>query len=191
MSTYPYIPARNPNCIIEEICCQPDFRAIGTEGKCGAIVPLQILTDQLTPFQPRGADYAHHITSCPFGFLDLPTTLDFNHSCWTIRNRARGSGVSGGNHLFRYCMNRKRQFYYYSTLLSLQIFGHYVGSEEEEMPQNFDHLLSHFLLIARPISFKISHKGVREESWIRWLLGKVVQVMKYDVALSHFGKCIT
>ena len=34
--------------------------------------PPQILTDQLTPFKPRGTDYAHHITNAP-----LPPPLDF------------------------------------------------------------------------------------------------------------------
>ena len=33
----------------------------------------QVLTDKLTLFQSRGADYPHHLTTCPLGFLDLPT----------------------------------------------------------------------------------------------------------------------
>ena len=35
----------------------------------------QILTDQLTLSQQGGTDYAHHITTGPLGFLDLPTAL--------------------------------------------------------------------------------------------------------------------
>ena len=30
---------------------------------------------QLTLFQPRGADYAHHITDCPTGFENLKASL--------------------------------------------------------------------------------------------------------------------
>ena len=33
----------------------------------------QILTDQLTQFQPGGTDYAHLITTGTPGFSDLPT----------------------------------------------------------------------------------------------------------------------
>ena len=35
----------------------------------------QILTDQLTLFQPWGTDYAHLITTGTPGFSDLPTAL--------------------------------------------------------------------------------------------------------------------
>ena len=35
----------------------------------------QILTDQLTLFQPGGTDYAHLITTGTPGFSDLPTAL--------------------------------------------------------------------------------------------------------------------
>ena len=35
----------------------------------------QILADHLTLFQPRGADYAHLITSGTPGISDLPTAL--------------------------------------------------------------------------------------------------------------------
>ena len=38
-------------------------------------VGTHILADQLTLSQPRGADYAHLITSGTPGFLDLPTAL--------------------------------------------------------------------------------------------------------------------
>ena len=35
----------------------------------------QILADQLTLYQPGGADYAHHITTGTSGFSDLPMAL--------------------------------------------------------------------------------------------------------------------
>ena len=41
----------------------------------GAMKPPQILTDQLTLSQQGGTDYAHHITTGPLGFLELPTAL--------------------------------------------------------------------------------------------------------------------
>ena len=37
----------------------------------------QILSDQLTLFQPEGTDYAHLITTGTPGFSDLPTALLF------------------------------------------------------------------------------------------------------------------
>ena len=41
---------------------------------------LQISTDQLTLFQPAGADYAHHNITRPLspGFSDLPTALQWS-----------------------------------------------------------------------------------------------------------------
>ena len=37
-----------------------------------------ILADQLTLSQPRGGEgYVHHIHTCPTGFSDLPTALDY------------------------------------------------------------------------------------------------------------------
>ena len=36
----------------------------------------QILADQLTLFQLGGTNYAHLITTCTPGFLDLPTALE-------------------------------------------------------------------------------------------------------------------
>ena len=48
-------------------------RDVGTKG--AAPPPLQILADELTLFQPKGADYAHHITTRPPGFYDLPKAL--------------------------------------------------------------------------------------------------------------------
>ena len=54
-----------------------EARAVGAVGTGGAMDP-QILIDQLTLYQPRGegADYAHHITTCPPPeFSDLPTAL--------------------------------------------------------------------------------------------------------------------
>ena len=37
---------------------------------------LRFCADKLTLSQPWGADYAHHITTCPTsGFSDLPTVL--------------------------------------------------------------------------------------------------------------------
>ena len=51
-------------------------KAVGTEGAGGGRSPLQILADQLTLFQPGdGSFYAHHITTRPLGFSDLPSAL--------------------------------------------------------------------------------------------------------------------
>ena len=44
------------------------------EGQGGQLPP-QILADQLTLSQPGGADYAHHSTTCPPGFLTLGASL--------------------------------------------------------------------------------------------------------------------
>ena len=74
VSTYPYIPARNPNCIIEEICCQPDFRVIGTEGKWGNCPPPNF-GRSVNPIQIKGEDYAPHTTASPPGFKKLSTPL--------------------------------------------------------------------------------------------------------------------
>ena len=38
----------------------------------------QILSDQLTLSQPRGTDYAHHITTGTPRFSDLPTALNYD-----------------------------------------------------------------------------------------------------------------
>ena len=38
--------------------------------------PPKILEHQSTLSQPRGSDYAHHITTLPLGFSDLPTAPD-------------------------------------------------------------------------------------------------------------------
>ena len=45
------------------------------EGQGGQLPP-QILADQLTLSQPGGADYAHHSTTCPPGFLTFAASLD-------------------------------------------------------------------------------------------------------------------
>jgi hypothetical protein len=45
------------------------------EGQGGQLPP-QILADQLTLSQPGGADYAHHSTTCPPGFLTLAASLE-------------------------------------------------------------------------------------------------------------------
>ena len=55
-------------------------RAVATGGPGGHLTPpphpLHFLEDQLTLSQPRGADYAHHITMCPPPrFSYLPTAL--------------------------------------------------------------------------------------------------------------------
>jgi len=44
-------------------------------GGQGGQLPPQILADQLTLSQPGGADYAHHSTTCPPGFLTLAASL--------------------------------------------------------------------------------------------------------------------
>ena len=49
--------------------------AVGTKDQGGGDAP-QILVNQFTLFQLREASYAHHITTLPLMFLDLPTTLD-------------------------------------------------------------------------------------------------------------------
>ena len=50
-------------------------RAENTEGTGGATAPsLQFLSDQLSLLQSGGADYAHHMTSCPPP-PGLPTAL--------------------------------------------------------------------------------------------------------------------
>ena len=50
------------------------------EGQGGQLPP-QILADQLTLSQPGGADYAHHSTTCPPGFLTLAASLHFIYQC--------------------------------------------------------------------------------------------------------------
>ena len=44
-------------------------------GVQGGQLPIQVLVDQLTLFQPEGTDYAHLITTGTPGFADLPTAL--------------------------------------------------------------------------------------------------------------------
>ena len=56
------------------------FRAVRTGVRQGGYPPPSpILADWLTLSQSERANYAHHITTCPFptGFLDLPTALVF------------------------------------------------------------------------------------------------------------------
>ena len=66
-----YFPAHTFKCVCH--CTRAMFRVLGMYNF--AWHP-QILTDQLTLSQPRGADYAHQIihTGTP-GFSDLPTPL--------------------------------------------------------------------------------------------------------------------
>ena len=49
-------------------------RPVASGGAGGACAP-HFLADQLTLSQPGGAHYAHHITTCHPGFLDLATAL--------------------------------------------------------------------------------------------------------------------
>ena len=49
-------------------------------GGQGGQLPPQILADQLTLSQPGGADYAHHSTTCPPGFLTLAASLYTLHA---------------------------------------------------------------------------------------------------------------
>ena len=46
-------------------------------GQSGQL-PTEVLADQLTLYQPEGADCAHHPTSCPPSFRQLPTPLQDN-----------------------------------------------------------------------------------------------------------------
>ena len=48
------------------------FRAVGTGGR-GA--PPSVFGRPVNPISTRGADYAHHITTCPLGFSVLLTAL--------------------------------------------------------------------------------------------------------------------
>ena len=48
---------------------------LSESGVPGVTRQPQILTDQVTLFQPGGADYSHHITTGTPGFSDLPTAL--------------------------------------------------------------------------------------------------------------------
>ena len=51
------------------------MQAVGAGGVGGGgVMAFQFLTDQLMLSQPGGADYAHHITTCPPP-PELPTTL--------------------------------------------------------------------------------------------------------------------
>ena len=52
------------------------LRDCGT-GEQGGRTPSQILADQLTLFQPWGADYAHHITASPPGFQNPAAALPY------------------------------------------------------------------------------------------------------------------
>ena len=49
----------------------------------GGVEAHQILTDQLSLSQPGGTDYAHHVTTGPPGFSDLPTALLWNYPILT------------------------------------------------------------------------------------------------------------
>ena len=51
------------------------FAGMHQEGGQGGQLPPQILADQLTLSQPGETDYAHHITTCPPGFLTLAAPL--------------------------------------------------------------------------------------------------------------------
>ena len=52
------------------------FTGLSSLGVVGVPWHTQILTDQLTLFQPGGTDYAHLITTGTPGFSDLPTALN-------------------------------------------------------------------------------------------------------------------
>ena len=56
------------------------FTGLSSLGVVGVPWHTQILTDQLTLFQPRGTDYAHLITKGTPGFSDVLTAL---HSAWS------------------------------------------------------------------------------------------------------------
>ena len=51
------------------------YSGVSSLGLPGVPWHPQILADQLTLSQPGGTDYAHHSTTSPPGFSDLPTAL--------------------------------------------------------------------------------------------------------------------
>ena len=57
-------------------CCTYYITGVSSLGVPRVPWHTQILTDQLTLFQPRGTDYAHLFTTGTPGFSDLPTALD-------------------------------------------------------------------------------------------------------------------
>ena len=65
------------------LLCLVYLRAVGTQGPGGQLTP-QILADTLTLFH-SGTDYAHHIITSSFRFIDLPTAL---YILWSSRNFA-------------------------------------------------------------------------------------------------------
>ena len=71
MYTNAHIPFKNPN--FKEF--QPKYLLIRAVASGGALAPL-VFGRTVNPISTRGADYAHHITTGPPGFSDLPTALD-------------------------------------------------------------------------------------------------------------------
>ena len=63
----------------------------------GGQLPPQILADQLTLSQPGGADYAHHSTTCPPGFLTLAASLTLIQKFANFKNSIYGQKISKGN----------------------------------------------------------------------------------------------
>ena len=66
----------HPSKLHKSICSVAQFvSGLSEPGVPGEPWYPQFLADQLTLSQPRGVDYAHHITTCPPRFSDLPTAL--------------------------------------------------------------------------------------------------------------------
>ena len=76
-------PLRNNKWFPTSIWTQWDyltsFRDGGTRGAWGATGKPQFLSDQITLFQPSGADYARRITAGTPNFFDIPPFLSFNY----------------------------------------------------------------------------------------------------------------
>ena len=64
--------------------CSRDDGNAGQGGRDGFTLTFRILTDQLSLPQPRGADYAPHISTRPFRFSDLPYLYEDNIICEII-----------------------------------------------------------------------------------------------------------
>ena len=59
----------------QRLMLSPYCRGVASGGAGGATAPPRNLADQLTLFEPGGADFATHTTASPPGFKKLSTPL--------------------------------------------------------------------------------------------------------------------
>ena len=65
--------ARSPCATKWYVVCAKELSEPGVLGMCAMAPPD--FGRSVNPISARRADYAHHITTCPSGFSDLPTAL--------------------------------------------------------------------------------------------------------------------